>query len=435
MDLGYGHSGTPVYDTESRSWHFARNLQSWRYLHPICRLFQSTTTKDNASSNPRAPQQLLSAYPALGGSFSSEDAQLSELVRTLISQYDPKVSELLAIGNATDTTHPRHGKEPQYKQVMAVASGAAGELVKFVGLNREHLKWHTDFNLKIETLTAQNGEEGWWKGNGSSIQQLVFAGNEGQASTWLAIRYQGAISVVRPTLHHDMICPSNADGPIHDLPASRVDANHVTTLTSQDASGIPFADVTFDLWDPQRFATIDQGFHWHIWSMKVQIRIHGLCTLEKESGGNFVTDSHLDQDLPKLVLDGWARILWVNDVDTLFIASRRTIALFDISVEPVSLDVPELGLSKSSDWILDIKRTPASIRHLLVLTSSRLFLLETLSSTRRGQSLGAAAILVSCIHFRSPEDISLSMSCFNSTEPEEASQQKNSKQYASLQNP
>ena len=36
------------------------------------------------------------------------------------------------------------------------------------------------------------------KGNGSCIQQLVFASHEKVGSTWLAVRYQGAISILKP---------------------------------------------------------------------------------------------------------------------------------------------------------------------------------------------------------------------------------------------
>lgn len=433
MDLVYGHLGPPVYDTESKTWHFARNPQSQRYFHPICPLFRDLATEQHALAEPEAQQQLLTAYPEFGGSFSLEDARLSEVVSKCMSQYDPAVSDLLAIGNAVDTTHPKAMKELHYKQIIVLASGAAGELVRLVVLNRKYLKWESSEKLKLESLTAQNGEEGWWKGNGSPIQQLVFAGSEKQGSTWLAVRYLSALSVLKPVLHSGMICPSNAEGQIHDLPASRLDANHIITLNPQDASGMPFADVTFNPWDPEQFATIDQGCRWHIWKIKAQNKIHGLWTFENICSGSAVDDKNPNHDLSESILDSWARLLWVGNAETVVIAYRRNIAVFDVRTKPVTLDASDLELSKSSDWILDMKRTPGNVGHLLVVTSSRLFMLEIRPVVRGEKSLAGAAILVSWVHFRSPEDISLSLSCFDCSEPGEASQRENSKQYLKLQ--
>ena len=428
MDLVYGHLGIPVYDTESKKWHFTRNPQSTRHFHPICQLFKTIATERHAFSDLGTQQQLLKAYPEYGGSLLLEHARLSETVTKATSQYDPTVSDLLVFGSAVDATHPKALREIRYKPILAVASGAAGELVKLIVLNQQHLGWNNDERFKVESLTARGGEEGWWKGNGSSIKQLVFAGNEKQASTWLAVRYQGAISVLKPILQLGMICPSNAEGQIRDLPVSRLDANHIITLTSQDASGIPFADVTFNPWNSQQFAVINQRAHWHIWNMKAQIKSQGLWTLEKASGDSLVNDNALDHDISEPILDGWAKVLWASDADTLVIANRRNFAIFDVKAEPMSLDVPDLGLEKSSDWILDIKRTLVSTSHLLVVTSSRLFLLEARRSGKRQTSLAAATILVSWVHFRPPEDISLSVSIFNSNLQDEASRSQRSKQ-------
>lgn len=427
MDLVYGHLGTPFYDTASKIWQFARDpLVKW-YFHPICHLWKDSVIEQHNHAKPQAQQQLCDAYPALGGSTYLEDPRLSEYIRDSMQQFDSTVSDLIALGNAGDVTHQRAYKELQLRQVVVVASGAAGELIRLIALNRKRLRWNNGEKLGLEVLTVQDGDEAWWKGNNSAIQQVVFAGEEKQASTWLAVRYQSAISILRPTLRFEMVCPNNATGQIQNLPASRLDANHIVTLTSQDAGGNQFADVTFNPWNFQQFATVTQGCHWHVWNVKRQSRVYGLYKLEEISSGLGPRDENVNESPFAVNLDGWARVLWIVDPHTLVIAGRRNIALINIDTKLIGPEIADLGLSKSSDWILDLRRTPASTDHLLVLTSSRLILLNLSPSAQKVTSPVPAATLVSWGHFRSPKDISLSMSCFSPREPMEASQTNYSK--------
>ena len=431
MDLVYGHLGVPVYDTESKKWHFARNPRSRRYIHSLGPLMKATETDPIASSD-RGIRQLWRAYPEVEQNLLLELAQVSEAVIRTTSQYDPTVSDLLVVGSAVDSTTPKSWHQTQYKPTVAVASGAAGEVVKLVVLNKQHLGWETDKDLQLKTFTARSDQEGWWKGNGSKIQQLIFAGREKEASSWLAVRYQGAISILKPLIRAGMVCPSNARGQINDLPASRVDANHLKTLASADACGVPFADVAFNPWNSQQFVTVDQGGHWHIWSLEVVIKNQGLWNLVKDLSGSIIEDDILDLDTPKSISDGWARTLWACDSDTLVVASRTTFAIFDIKAKPVGRIVADLGLAKYSDWIIDVKSSPACRSHLLVLTSSRLFLLEIRPSRERSTPVDAAVILISWIHFRAHQDFSLSFSILDGNMQREVPQIEDSKRSFSL---
>ena len=161
MDLVYGHLGTPVYDTASKRWHFPRDPLSKRYFHRVSQVFKDSATEVHALAKPEAQQQLLNVYPELGGSLNLEDAEFSEAISKPLWQFDPTISDLVAIGNALDTTHQRAHKELHYKQIIAVASGAAGELVRLIVLNRKVLKWNNIEEIKLEILTADNGEEAW----------------------------------------------------------------------------------------------------------------------------------------------------------------------------------------------------------------------------------------------------------------------------------
>ena len=187
-------------------------------------------------------------------------------------------------------------------------------------LDKESLGWDTRKGFHLKTSTARSGEQGWWRGNGSRIQQLVFAGKEKEASSWLAVRYQGAISIFKPVFQKKMVCPSNANGPIQDLPPSQLDANHISTVLSSDADGLPFADVSFDPRNPHHFVTVDQGGRWQTWILKTVARFQNVWAPVKGSSGSITNGENENPDNPRPTLDGWARALWVGGAETLLVA-------------------------------------------------------------------------------------------------------------------
>ena len=75
----------------------------------------------------------------------------------------------------------------------------------------------------------------------------------------------------------------------------------------------------------------------------------------------------------------------------------------------VTRSVPDLQLAKNLDWILDIQQSPNNQNHVLIVTSSRLFMLEIRPSPEDSSAWDSAIILVSWVHFRNPQDTSLSM--------------------------
>ena len=369
--------------------------------------------------------------PRLAHELLPELAQVSEAIIEVAQECDPTISELLAFGGAVDATSVRRSQKIRYKQIVAVASGAAGEVVRLIVLSKEQLGWENKNGFKIDTLTAQSGEEGWWTGNGTPIQQLAFAGVEKEASTWLAVRYHNAISILKPMLRPILVCPSNAEGPIRWLPASRLDANHVMTLPTRNTGDVPFADVSFNPRDHQQLVAIDQAGRWSVWSIEAQIKGKGLRTITRDSSGSLVDDEDLDLDDSEPILDGCARAVWVGNLDTLLVASRRTLAIFDVKAKPRSLHVPDLDLAKSKDWILDVKRSPTNASHVFVVTSSRLFWLKVspLAEAEASESAETTVtILLSWVHFRDPHDISLSLNMLDGSSQAWYPEEENSEQ-------
>jgi RNA polymerase I-specific transcription initiation factor RRN6 len=73
--------------------------------------------------------------------------------------------------------------------------------------------------------------------------------------------------------------------------------------------------------------------------------------------------------------------------------------------------IVELGMTRQSEWILDVQRSTQNVPHFYVLTTSRLlwFDLTTATSNEYG-SRTALRPRLTWRHFRDPEDTTLRMS-------------------------
>ena len=363
----------------------------------------------NAPDRSRTITDLTREHPELAPAafLLSDLAQTSEAVNDVTAGHDPTVSELLAFGEAVDITREKRGLRTI--PIMAVTTGAAGEFIKLVRLTPTQLGWNDSGDAHLDCMTARGGEEGFWMGNGSPVQQVVFAEAEGKPGHWLAVRYHGAISILRPLLLPDADIAAAYAGGIPPL-SSRLDANHVLTLGEQN--GVPFSDVCFNPWDNQEFGTIDQEGRWTIWEIEVSVNSKGKRhgTVIQRSQGH-IPDGHKQGPAAAfLIADGWNRVLWVGAKDTVAVASRQTLAVFDIGNPLKMLYVIDMDQGKEGDWLLDMKQCSLDASSLFVVTSSRIFWIRVSSAGdyyKSKEMKPGASILLSWDHFRDREDISL----------------------------
>ena len=388
----------------------------------------------NASDRSRTITDLIQAHPELAPAafLLSDLAQTSEAVNEVTAGHDPTVAELLAFGEAVDTTRGRGRlrKTP----IVAVTAGAAGELVKLVRLTPAQLVWDDSGAAHLNCMTAGGGEEGFWMGNGSRVQQLVFAEAEGKPSHWLAVRYHGAISILRPLLLPDTDIAASHDG--GTLPFNRLDANHTLTLAEQN--GVPFSDLCFNPWNNEQFATIDQEGCWTIWDIEVPVnpKKKGHWTVIQRSQGH-ITDGHKEGPASSSpIADGWSRVLWVGSKDSVAVASRRSLTVFDIENPLKMLYVIDIDQGKEGEWLLDIKKCSLDASSLFVVTSSRILWIRAPSADdyhKSNEVKPGASILLSWDHFRDREDISLRLNIIgvsDSTGPDNDATSNSSRQSA-----
>ena len=443
LDLNYGHFGEPSYDFENHKWHFPRQPGKIRELKPVgplVRAIQSplhgtTAHIQRATERTQNIKDLTRQYPALqaASSLLPELAQVSEVVEEVTSGHDPTVSELLAIGEAVDPDSRGHGFKTV--SIAAFAGGSTGESVRVVLLHKEKLGWKDSKNIRLNAFTSKGGEEGWWTGNGSPMQQLVFAEAEGRPTSWLAVRYHGAISVLRPQLRRNADLLQLAYAASNRTSQSRLSADHIVTLPMDKANGVPYSDVTFNPWYNQQIATIDQTGAWAVWDVeKTEKRAKGrtFWTINKIRCGGLHDDLYEGETLSSNVADGWGAVLWAGDLSTVIVAGRRMLAIFDIKGSSRRLVTPNLVSATTSEWILDVKRSSKDPTHVFVTTTFRVFWLQIASfagNHARGEMAAGAKCLLSWRHFRDPGDISLSLQVADDSAREDIDDNRQSKSF------
>ena len=445
-DLIYGHLGEAVYDSTAQEWHFARRpgicispdyLKGYLLIiadqkfEPIARSttcvespIQRSTKPETHSADVRRQsiKDLIHLYPELvpGTSLLSPLVQASENVNEVTSDHDPSISELLDFGKAVKTDDKSW--DPRTQPIAAVAGGVAGEAVRLIQIHKAQAWWQGHRSVRLDTIGLQNREYGWWQGNGGPVLQLCFAKRKGESSAWLAVRCHGSTTILYPLMHR---LPAPASSLRSEYVAkayyssSRLEANPIANLPIQRSGGAPHIDVSFNPWYQQQFAVLDQQGHWSIWDIESKDKGRNSWTLTAGVSGHILDQYTQGPEMVNVEADGWGAILFVGSVSTLVVVGRRILSIFHLKSKPERLVAPELIVAKSSDWILDVKRSPIDDRHMFVVTSSCIFWLQIQSSEDMHDekaSRSGTSILLSWKHFRHQEDISLRLHIVYSTQ-------------------
>lgn len=350
-------------------------------------------------------------------------ARQSEIVDQLASAHDPSKSDLLAFGKAVDRTERSSGE--RYVPIAAHSSGASGELIRLVRLTGEDIGLRDKWDGKIRRLTTAGGCQGWWSGNGSPIRQVRFAKTKNIRKQWLGVRYHGATSILCPLLKSTSSSKIGPELQVSRRQPSEIDANQITTISIQRTGGAEHADFFFNPWNTRQVAIIDQEGFWGIWILEKLVHRKELWTTKAGLSGHIseTLEAGPDRGVSRQKNDtkpskrsgkyGWGAILWAGDGNTLVAANRRTLSVYNVSETIQRLKVPDLFLSKSADWILDIRSSPLDDSHIFLTTSSRIFWLRVLPFSKKENYTDAEpgiSILLSWRHFRDRDDISVRMS-------------------------
>lgn len=324
---------------------------------------------------------------------------------------------MLAFGKADDKTHKR--SRSKNFPIVAIACGSAGDVLRLVLLRKEKLGWEGDNELGLQRQAFRGAEQGWWSGKCGPILQVCFAETKGESSSWLAVRYHSATAILYPLLLTNPVQENPYPRSLPQFPPSRLDANYIATLFIQSTGGSPHADVSFNPWDNTQFGIIDDQGHWTLWRLDRQFKRKGRWTTKAGLSGHIADGNAEDLESVDNNNDGWGTILWAGSGDTIVVANRRMLSLFQINKNVKRLISPNLSLSRTADMILDVRRSPSDDDHVFVTTCTRIFWLNippfVESQSDKESELGAS-VLLSWRHFRDQEDVSLRISVLKDEE-------------------
>jgi RNA polymerase I-specific transcription initiation factor RRN6 len=416
--LNYGHAGAATYDIDSRNWNFGRELSTTTLrqiaisnrpsteIIPASIQFPSTAVStritdayDGAKSLTRRHAHLVPAVDLLPSL-----AVTSAGVVSTASAFDPLVGSLYSTGSVAYQTQSDRWEKP--RRVAALVAGEAGNILRLTLLQKEHMGWGADKGVRIRGETLRDAESGYWNEEAAPIQQICFAQSE-ERSALLAVRLPTKTVIFRP--FYTQRVKAAPQSPYYSLPPSIIDAHPIVRLDIEQTGGSPHADVTFNPDYQLQFAVVDQNRVWSVWDID-HVGKDDHYNLSCLVQGPIVPSEEADQTAD----DGWARILWVGDVNTILVCNRRQLSIIDIKGGSFTyLPWPKLFTRRSDEWILDVKPHPLLRSRFFILTSSNLFLVAVTTSAEAAgiiASVAGAHVLLSWRHYRGAEDFTLSLS-------------------------
>ena len=421
-DLRYGHPGRAVYNPQSRNWIFGRNaLSFWRFENvgvPTAPISPSTQTavptlSDGASLLLQAQRVARTDPDTLAGSdYLRFESRISETVTAQTFNLDPNQGGLLDFGFAHTTFRCFQNAAP----VAALPGGAAGGLLRLVHMETERQGWDKDHSKWMESVDPNVAEIGWWAGIGQPIQQVCFAHLTQEKFTFLAARTTSTVCILVP-LRHSSATVSKAPLPgSNSFPASRFGLKCLSTLSAQQLGLSPPADVSFNPWKQRQFAVMNQKGDWSIWEFKGgKKRQAYLEKVTRITKGQLPKPLEGANDSENTAEDGWGRLMWIMDRNTLVICNRTALCIYDMSSELLLTETSMIGISEKSDWLLDVRQHPMSKDQFFATTNRQIYWLQV---TETGQAIDSPVeqsrvrVLLCWTHFRDPEDISLRTTVF-----------------------
>ena len=398
-DLAYGHFGNACYDPEEGTWSFVRSPGQETALQPLGELQTFVPAATGAAAHAPSRQheipskrherqikEVTRRFPKLqpAGTLLRPLLQASEAVEEATARHDLVKGQRLTFGRIFDESLRRSA------QVAAFSSGPSGSDLRIVQAQLQKQGWEDSRDVWVE-VPVFAGEEATWHGGGSPIQQVCFAKPVENGECLLAVRMITRIVIFKPVLR------KSGSGRLH--------ANELCEVHMSETGNVPHADVAFNPWFTRQFALIDQVGNWSVWEFGNREARSAKC-VHRFSGPEEaeVSSSSLN--------DGWARISWCFDPNHVLIATRRKVSLFDIASGLEGVQEIDVGLSASAGWILDVAILAGHTDKVCALMTTHLHIL--LLKERDGVVKARADMQIR--HHRSPEDITLSITTFESGE-------------------
>ncbi|PBP20490.1 hypothetical protein BUE80_DR008811 [Diplocarpon rosae] len=425
-DLSHGHPGRATYNTEERGWKFSQTFTDGPSLKQLLPFKQwlapsyQIANKWEGKASALARDQMRWLRKNLPGSFPASPL-ISNLVKTSHEAPSDNLNgcgPLLAIGKAYDVDRISGVRRPR---ILAMPHGAAGHILCLIKPRVETRGWGKYSAVRLNLLNAESLDAGHWVGTGGPIRQITFTDIENETEIWLAVRQDTVTTVFRPT--YGRICkpPIPPNGSSRLFAPSLLDPNPVASLTALRTGSKNHSDVAFNPWFPRQVAIVDSQGYWSIWELEKQ---HGSKKKEffkpRQMGG--IYDGHVQSGISKAPTmahhDGWYRIMWICNLNTVVVCNRRYLAIFDVEGKATLIGHTDVFTTGNKDWVLDIQWSSQNQSHLFVLTTTRIFWLKIVPGrdTREDEDGYRSEVktLVSYFHFMSPDDETMRLTLLRS---------------------
>ncbi|KAH8687824.1 RNA polymerase I-specific transcription initiation factor RRN6-like protein [Tricladium varicosporioides] len=402
ITLSYGYPGRASYDTEEKKWMFASNQNDEHHIRQLQHFKEHIPASllevpvDGETPSTASKNQLKYLVKTIPEVFPGNEIIASLAKPEPISQPEVGMGSLLAWGRAYENKH--------LSTILATPCGDAGHVLRLVKCRKDKRSWESGRGAAYLTLmNPELWEQGFWAGSGGSIRQVLFAEGDRDSNTWLAVRQATVSTIFRPCFGH--VQPTFAPSGLgRSYPPSRLNANPVAALTAEKSILKDHVDVSFNPWYTRQFALIDSKGKWCICEIEGPPARHSPQKISLGKRG-CISDGYQPPPNQRLLepnSDGWHRIFWACDINTIVVCSRWHITIFDTKTKPRRLRSIEFSPT-SPDQILDVKRSSTSDHEIFVLTGSRIFWIEiTAAGEGEGEEVYAGSkVLLSYYHFRS----------------------------------
>ncbi|KAI6250174.1 hypothetical protein HI914_01361 [Erysiphe necator] len=307
------------------------------------------------------------------------------------------------MGYARDTKKITGTRRPL---ILASTYGSAAQTLQLLMPSYDTRRWEGCEKKSIFLPSNSFADRAFWTNGKGSIRQISFSDTVIEKSTWLATRQDSTVTIFRPYYKEKSSYNWKSTTCLH--------FNPIASFSSGDGVNVVHSDVSFNPWYPRQLVTIDSRGFWIMYELEDSHRKGPLQKVRQKVSGDSYERCSLAAPAsePPHSTDGWHKIFWAYDINTIVVCNRLNLAIFNIKLNLVKLQSPIVIPEGSEDCILDIKRSPLNSAELFVLTSSRIFWIEIVPNKLKPQDddgLFGGIIILSCRHFRSPNDKSLSL--------------------------
>lgn len=431
-------------------------VPSFQQVLPSEQWFPPTRTKSDAphagSFKDTKSQMywLLKTYPeAFLGNLSLQGT-ISEQLRASRSHGDGVESQLgsvLAVGEVSDLRNPSH---PVSRPAVATAAGEAGHILRVSMVALEKWTW-AESSFPIGAPQSQF--HGTWSSDGSSISKIQFATKPRQYDPirWLIAQRSTSTTIFQPEIRAKPTSGVARTAIMGDADVQHIALGPLVTLTKDATGGGDHSDFSVNVGsetDAAQIAIVDICGNWSVWFIDSQRNHHGgpgiytaipktrgTCGLSPSSWpSNQLRPSENNYRIAWVCksarVDDWERDSSPSEThgsvsrslqtdyltnhlesdpkyDGLLICDHTRVQVSDTEGSKVH---SHLNFSRRhrADVLLEAQSIEGCPSHVLVLTTEKLYVLDT--SSIKDQEARNPRILISCPHFRGQTKQTLKMS-------------------------